>query len=203
MRHAIRKSREDQHRAVRALQWLTIGWLSVELCLSLLAGLRAHSIALTAFGADSGIELLSASIVLRRFYLGPSEEQKAARFAAWLLYLLGVYIVVSSVLSFLNPRFEAKPTLLGIAMLAAAAILMPLIGRLKRKYAVETGSQALKADATQSNVCAYMAWIALAGLVINAVWHLAWADSLAALLLIPIIYREANEARNGELCRDC
>jgi divalent metal cation (Fe/Co/Zn/Cd) transporter len=56
------------------------------------------------------------------------------------------------------------------------------------------------ADATQSAVCAYMSWIALAGLGMNAVFHLPWADSLAASLLIPLVVKEANDARRGKDC---
>ncbi len=58
----------------------------------------------------------------------------------------------------------------------------------------------MKADAAQSNLCAYMAWIALAGLVLNALFHVPWADSVAALFLLPLILREANEARKGGVC---
>lgn len=64
----------------------------------------------------------------------------------------------------------------------------------KRKLAVVTSSAALKADAAESALCAYMAWIALAGLSINAIWHRSWADPVAALALVPLIAREGWEA---------
>src|ERR1022692_1824428 len=35
-----------------------------------------------------------------------------------------------------------------------------------------------------------MAWIALAGLLVNAIWEIGWADSVAALALTPLILRE-------------
>lgn len=78
---------------------------------------------------------------------------------------------------------------------------MPVLGAAKKRLAEKTGSRALKADATQSNLCAYMSWIALFGLIINAAVHVPWADSVAALLL-PLVIREANEAREGDIC-DC
>jgi divalent metal cation (Fe/Co/Zn/Cd) transporter len=53
-----------------------------------------------------------------------------------------------------------------------------------------TSSPALKADAAQSALCAYMAWIALAGLLVNAIFGIGWADPVAALALIPLIVRE-------------
>jgi divalent metal cation (Fe/Co/Zn/Cd) transporter len=63
-----------------------------------------------------------------------------------------------------------------------------------------TGSAALAADAGQSSVCAYMAWIALGGIVANATFHIAWADPVAAICLLPIVLREAQQAWNGQPC---
>ncbi len=40
----------------------------------------------------------------------------------------------------------------------------------------------------------------MAGLILNATLHLAWADSIAALLLLPLILREANEVRRDDIC---
>ena len=77
---------------------------------------------------------------------------------------------------------------------------MPLLGRAKKKLAAETGSRALRADAAQSNICAYMSWIALAALLVNFFFRLAWADSAAALLLLLIVLKEAREASKGEVC---
>jgi divalent metal cation (Fe/Co/Zn/Cd) transporter len=43
-----------------------------------------------------------------------------------------------------------------------------------------------------------MAWIALAGLSINALWGIKWADPVAALCLTPFILREGWEAVEGQ-----
>ena len=182
------------------LQWITIAWMCLELFVAAFAGVRACSIALTAFAGDSAIELFSAMVVLRRFRVGVAAEKSAARMTAALLYLLAAYILVSSSVALLGHRLEAKPSYMGIGLLIAASIIMPLLGRAKRRLAFETGSRALKADATQSSVCAYMSWIALAGLGMNAVFHLPWMDSVAALLLLPLVIKEANEARRGNVC---
>lgn len=187
-------------REVRWLQWITVAWMAVELTISLISGLRAHSVALTAFGADSGIELLSALLVLRRFQVGPGFERTASRVAAVLLYTLAAYIILSSATSLLSERFRPEPSSIGMGLLIAAGVVMPLLGRAKRKLAEATHSVSLKADAAQSSICAYMSWISLAGIAVNAVFHLAWADSVAALCLLPFVLREANEARKGERC---
>jgi len=64
-------------------------------------------------------------------------------------------------------------------------------------------SATLKADAAESALCGYMAWIALAGLAVNAIWGKSWADPLAASALAPLILREGWEAfKSSKLCCD-
>ena len=200
MEQVLTNTSKQQASTVRMLQLVTIGWMCVELSVALFAGIRARSVALTAFGADSGIELLSAFVVLQRFASGSISERLAARISAALLYVLAAYIVVTSALSLVSTPLQPEPTVLGIGLLVVAAIIMPLLGRAKKKLAAETGSRALGADAAQSNICAYMSWIALAGLLVNFFFNLAWADSVAALLLLPIVLKEASEASKGEVC---
>jgi uncharacterized protein YbjT (DUF2867 family) len=64
------------------------------------------------------------------------------------------------------------------------------------------GGAALRADAAESAVCGYLALIALAGLVLNAIWRVSWADAVAALALLPLIIHEAREAMKGKPCCD-
>jgi len=52
-------------------------------------------------------------------------------------------------------------------------------------------------------MCAYLAWIALGGLILNALFNLSWADPAAALLLVPIVIREGWESMQGKSCADC
>ena len=93
-----------------------------------------------------------------------------------------------------------KPLFSESCITIASAIIMPWLGASNNRLALQTNSGALRADAAQSNVCAYMAWIALAGLVTNAVLHIPGADSIAALLLLSLVLHEENEVRKGESC---
>ena len=68
------------------------------------------------------------------------------------------------------------------------------LGSQKRHLSAVTSSAALKADAAESAVCGYMAWIALSGLAVNAIWDKPWADPVAALALIPLMLREGWQA---------
>ena len=190
---------------IQRVQTVTIAWMSVEAAVSLFAAWRARSPALLAFGGDSAIELFSAVIVLWRFREGAAHgdaERRAARVAGALLFALAIYVAITSAASLLGYR-EPKPTLLGIAILLAAAVIMPWLAKEKRRLSGATGSAALRADAAQSALCAYLSLIALAGLAINAIWHVKWADPIAALVVLPLIVWEGRVAMRGKTCGCC
>jgi divalent metal cation (Fe/Co/Zn/Cd) transporter len=191
-------------RRIIRIQILTLAWMTIEAVVSLGAAWVARSPALLGFGGDSAVELLSAAVVLRRFYL-PSDqghaEERAARIAGGLLFALGAFVAFTSILTLLG-RVEARPSPIGITLLILAAVFMPWLARQKRKLSAATGSAALRADATESAVCGYLALIVLAGLLVNAIWRVTWADPIAAIALLPLIVLEAWEAMKGELCCD-
>jgi divalent metal cation (Fe/Co/Zn/Cd) transporter len=185
------------------IQTLTLVWMSVEAAVSLGAAWMARSPALLAFGGDSAIELLSAAIVFWRFYSpspGEHPEERASKIAGRLLFVLAAIVVAASVLTLFG-KVEALPSPIGIALLVLAAMTMPWLAAQKRHLSAVTASAALRADAAESAVCGYLALIALAGLAINAVWKVSWADPVAAMTLLPLIVREGWEASKGKPCR--
>jgi divalent metal cation (Fe/Co/Zn/Cd) transporter len=194
---------EVLQRVIR-IQSLTLVWMTVEAIVSLGASWMARSPALLAFGGDSAVELLSAAVVFWRFY-SPSQrdhaEERAARVAAGLLFVLAAFVAAASVLALLG-HVEARPSPVGIGLLAVAAVIMPWLSSQKRRLSASTASAALRADAAQSAVCGYLALIALAGLLINAVLKISWADPIAALGLLPLIVYEGWEAAKGKPCCD-
>ena len=178
--------------------------MAVEAALSLWAAWRARSPALAAFGGDSAIELASAGVVLWCFRTRRSGNagRIAARVAGALLLALAVYVVLASAWSLLG-HATPEPSYLGIAVLLAAALIMPALARAKRRLSALSGSAALRADAAQSALCAYLSIIALAGLAVHAIWHIAWADPVAALAITPFVLFEAREALRGKACGCC
>ena len=195
----------DAIRRIQRVQTVTIAWMSVEAAASLFAAWRARSPALLAFGGDSAIEFLSAVVVLWRFRASAvhgDAERRAARVAGTLLFALAVFVAVTSVTSLLGYS-EPNPTFLGITILVAAAVVMPWLAKEKRRLSGATGSAALRADAAQSALCAYLSLIALAGLAINAIWHVKWADPISALAVLPLIVWEGREAMRGKACGCC
>jgi divalent metal cation (Fe/Co/Zn/Cd) transporter len=85
--------------------------------------------------------------------------------------------------------------------LIAAAAVMPWLAREKRRLSGASRSAVLRADAAQSALCAYLSLIALAGLAINAMWRVKFADPIAALAILPPIVWDGREAMRGQLSR--
>jgi divalent metal cation (Fe/Co/Zn/Cd) transporter len=187
--------------AIRRIQWLTVGWMTIEVGIALVAALRAHSVVLAAFGGDSVIELLSAAVVLARFHsTSRVTEKSAGKITGWLLIALGAYITVQSLYVLGIAESKPEPSYPGIGLLLVAALVMPWLARRKRQLGITTNSVALRADAAQSSICGYLSWVALAGLLLNALAHASWADPVAALGLLPIIIKEAKESLQACSC---
>ena len=144
-------------------------------------------------------------VVLWRFRTTAAHEhaeRRAARITGSLLFVLAAYVTVASAFSLLGYSVP-EPTVMGVVILLLAATVMPWLAREKRRLSTATCSAALRADAAESATCAYLAVIALAGVVINAVWHFRWADPIAALVILPLIIWEGREAIRGQACGGC
>jgi divalent metal cation (Fe/Co/Zn/Cd) transporter len=192
------------HR-IRRIQALTIAWMSVEAVVSLSAAWTAHSPALLAFGGDSAIELVSAVVVYWRFRSNRSDERTeriAAKITGSLLFALAAYVALVAALA-LRGHGEVRPSFLGIIVLIVAAVVMPLLAHQKRRLSAMTASAALRADAAESALCAYLSIIALAGLIARAFWGITWADPAAALCAMPLVAREGWETLQGKSCACC
>jgi divalent metal cation (Fe/Co/Zn/Cd) transporter len=191
-------STADLVRRAQRLQLLTIIWMTAEAIVALASAWIARSPALLGFGGDSAIELLSAIVILWRFRSvmeaeSMRGEKTAARVAGALLFLVAAFVLVTSSLAFLGHE-EPRPSFVGIALLMVAAFGMPWLAREKRKLGTQLSTASLNADAAQSSLCGYLSWIALAGLLANAVLGRSLADPIAAMILVPFIVKEGWEA---------
>ena len=189
-------------RQARVAESLVIAWMVVELIVALTAGIAARSVALTAFGVDSGIEVFTALVVLRQLLLHTeratdeeldARERQASRLVGWALYGLIVYIVASSSWSLIT-RTEPESSLPGMVLAVSALIIMTPLWRWRRRLAAALDSPALRGDAACSLVCIYMAATLLVGLLLNSLFGWWWADPIAGLAMIWWIRGEAREA---------
>jgi len=88
-----------------------------------------------------------------------------------------------------------------MVLAALSLLVMPLLARAKRRVATGLSSRALTAEAMQTDVCAWLSAILLAGLVLRATLGWWWADPLAGLAMVPLLVREGVEGLRGrETC---
>jgi divalent metal cation (Fe/Co/Zn/Cd) transporter len=190
-------------KAVFWLQGITLVWMLFECGISLTAAATACSPSMLAFGSDSLVELLSATVVLLQFLPRfPLSSERANRTAGVLLFALAAVVALVAIAS-LAPHRRPETSLMGIGITIAALVVMPILARLKRREAIRTGNAALAADAVQSATCAYLAAIALLGLAANALFKIAWLDSLAAVAALPLLIKEGRDAWRGKSCACC
>jgi divalent metal cation (Fe/Co/Zn/Cd) transporter len=198
---SIQASRAAQVRTGVRIEIFTVIWMVVEAVVSIGAGILAGSALLTAFGLDSVIELVSGAILLWRLLVEARGEdaehiEQAERRAAWVvsvaLALLCLYVLVTSILGLvLRSRPEGSP--LGIAISAAAVLVMPWFWFTKRRIAARIDSGALRGDAASSLTCGYMAGAVLVGVLLNALFHWWWAEDVAALVFLFFLVAETRE----------
>jgi len=183
----------------RNLEYLTIGWNSLEAVAAIAAGLIAGSIALVGFGFDSIIEVSSGAIILWRLASGEHREKLALKLVGISLIALAAYVGFDAIKS-LVLREAPEASYIGIAIAALSLIVMPLLAQAKRNVAAQLNSRAMMADSKQTDICAYLSAILLGGLLLNALFGFWWADPLAALIMLPIIIKEGTEALRDETC---
>lgn len=195
--------RANQLRAGRRLEYFTLGWNLTEAAVAVGAGVFAGSIALIGFGIDSLIESLSGGILLWRLQGTETDERRerlAHRLVGISFFLLALYVGFEAGKSLLR-REVPEASVVGVVLSIVSLIVMPLLARAKRRLAAKLDSRALYADSRQTDVCAYLSAILLAGLLLNALFGWWWADPVAALCMLPMIIREGTEAvQNRSSC---
>ena len=136
-------------RQARLAQAITVGWMVIEGAVAVSAGLVARSVALTAFGVDSFIELLTAAVVLRLLFQRSAAEERgsltdgersASRFVGWALYLLIAYIVVTATAG-AALGIRAAGSSVGIGLSLVSIVIMTILWRWRLTLADRLGSQ--------------------------------------------------------------
>ena len=192
-------------RRGRWLQFLTIAWNSLEFVVALVAGVLAGSIALVGFGIDSAIEVTSSVAALWRLRLDQDEaareraERRALQVIGGCFLALAVYVAWSAIAALV--RHDAPDvSLAGLILAVLSLVVMPMLAHLKRRVARGLASGALAAESRQTEICAYLSAILVAGLALNAVAGWWWADPAAGLAMSPLIAKEGWEALRGDPC---
>ena len=120
---------ENRMKSALRLESITVVWMVIEAAGSIGAGIAAGSLLLIAFGIDSVIELISASVLFWRLQKeargGVSNasiervERRASRISGYLLYALTGYVVLQAIYG-LTHEHHAETSFLGIAVAVVA-----------------------------------------------------------------------------------
>lgn len=204
-------SQPDQRNAMikrgQLLQYATLSYCGLEGIVGIVAGIACGSVALVGFGLDSAIEVTSGIASLARL--------KADGHAIWhermekiSLKVIGVCFIALAFyvgwesIEALATHHVPEVSLPGLFLACSSVLIMPRLAKAKKAVAEKLGSAALKADSNQAVFCSYLSAILLLGLVLNTVLGWWWADSVAALCMVPIIGREGLLAMAGKSCND-
>ncbi len=191
----------------RRLEYFTIIWNSLEGLVGVTTGALAGSVSLVGFGVDSFIEVTSGAALLWRMSADTDHCQRERREARTLKIVgacflaLATYVAADAAWN-LWSRSPASPSTPGIVLAAASLVAMPLLSRAKRRVARGLSSGAMHADARQTEFCTYLSAILLGGLLLNAFFGWWWADSIAALVMTPVIAKEGIDGLRGRACCD-
>ena len=176
----------------RRLQYATIAWNTMEVFVTIGLGVAAGSLALVAFGLDSLVEVFASIVVV--WYIADHAARgraaRALRLVAIAFAVLGVYLLVASLYNLASGE-AADSSPFGIVYLAATAVVMFVLARLKRTVARAADSEPLDAEASMTFLDGCLATGVLIALAANAAFGLWWADPLAALLVALLCAREA------------
>jgi len=187
------------------LEVLTIAWATFESAVALLSSERSGSVSLAGFGLDSLIEVVSGIALMWRMSqeMDPHRrhhaEQISLRIAGWCLLALAAFVTSEAIFSLVLHRVQ-ETSWMGIAITAGAVAFMPLLSRAKRNVGEALDSAAMMTDARQTDFCMYQAIIVLFGLAVRAIFGITWADSAAALVMVPFLLRAGILSLKGEAC---
>lgn len=188
------------------LAWFTIGYNVVEGVVAVTAGALAGLVSLVGFGIDSGIESLSAVLVamrlsarLRHGTVDEAKERRALRLVAITFFLLAGYVTVAGVRDLVAGEVP-NTSPVGVGVLVASLIVMPLLAGAKRRVGVALGGDPLiLADAAETRICVWLSVSTLAGLLLFQLTGAAWLDAVAGFVIAAFAVHEGIEAWHGEL----
>jgi divalent metal cation (Fe/Co/Zn/Cd) transporter len=193
----------SQLRRAYVLEFGTIGWNTAEAIIALTFGIRSGSLALTAFGLDSVIEVFSAVVVVSelRGHSGDETHKKAERRSLRLIggsfFLLATYVVIEATWDLLH---QSRPdqSIPGIILTSASLATMWFLAAAKHREGHRIDCLPLIADSRETRLCSLLSAVALAGLALNAAFGWWWADPVAALGIAVFAGLEGVEAWSGE-----
>jgi len=179
------------------IEYLSLGWMAVEVAGSIGVGLLSSSFALLAFGSDSLVEILSGlavTIHMKGDSSGhESLSERTDKLTRFLLVALILVIGGAAIYSYTS-GIKPESSVLGIAVAFGAVMVMPLLWVQKKRIGRETNCASPSNDAVMSATCFLMALALLGGLLINYFFGITWVDYIATGIILTFVGKETVEA---------
>ena len=176
-------------------------WNLVEAVGAFWAGAQSGSVAVLAFGLDSVVELFAGGVLVWRLRTerddAEAAERKAQRLLGLTFFFLAGYIFLHSGANLLGWLPEPEPSLFGVAIVAASAVVMAVLYVAKMRIATRMQSRSLRAEAMESLFCDLQDLTIIVGLGLNSLFSWWWADPVSALFLVPFFIKEGRENLSG------
>jgi divalent metal cation (Fe/Co/Zn/Cd) transporter len=189
------------------LEWLTIGFVSIEAAVSIAAGIMANSLVLLAFGLDSVIELASAGLLMWRLSFelrhgqkfSEAAERLASRIGGGLLFALAAYVMTSAGWR-LWTQTSGEFSWPGFTVALFAIPAMRYLASRKIAIAETIGSRALRADAVEAVTCGWLSLVVVVSLAAQWLIGVWWIDGVGSLAIVWFLIKEGREAWSGDDC---
>eukprot|EP01084_Bolivina_argentea_P175125 303316_1 len=209
---------------VTAFLYITVIWNVIEGAMSIYFGYQGNDISLFAFGIDSWIEVLSASLVLYHmiFKSLPSvksqlnattplksnsknqsilfsleTERKLTLFIGFLLIIFCLFAMVGGIFRLVE-GVPPSSTMWGIIIGAVCIVAMFIMYYYKTKASVILNSSTLASDAACSYGCIKLSTVLLIGSVLYEISaKLWWVDAVTAIIIGLLVGYEGYQTVKG------
>ena len=195
-------------RGLRLAQF-TVVYNVAEGAIAITVGILAGLVSLIGFGLDSGIESAASVLVglrlaarLRNGEADEAKERRTLKAVAVTFYVLAAYVIVEGIRSLIGGE-EPDSSTIGILLLGASVVIMPLLARAKKRVGMALGGDPLiLADAAETRICVLLSISTLIGLGLYALVGWTWLDPVAGFVIAAFAIHEGREAWEGELVED-
>jgi divalent metal cation (Fe/Co/Zn/Cd) transporter len=141
--------------------------------------------------------MAARQVQLRGETAGQDRDTRAVRLVGVTFFALAAYLTAEGIASLVTAARPA-PSPAGLAITAAALVVMPALAVAKRRTGRALGSRTLVADSAETAFCAWTSAAALLGVTLNTAFGWWQADPAAGLVIAALAIREGLETFENE-----
>jgi divalent metal cation (Fe/Co/Zn/Cd) transporter len=192
----------DRQRDVSMAIWLsafTVGWNLLFGSMAIVVATVVGSSSLVGFGLDAVVDAIASVVLVWRFRVERSDEERAQRIERIALRVVGFSLVCAAAyVSFrsidaLMSHSGPDASTFGRVLAAASSVVLPFLAVAKYRVARRLGSKALRADSILTAAAGLLAIISLVASGLNALgWW--WGDAVAALVIALFLFIEGGRS---------